>query len=196
VSDRLSTPARSGVSVNEVLLAFMRWAATHYRTPAGEPTTEIGELKLSLRHVRELYGHTHAAEFGPQALAALRQHMIGLKWCRTLINRRIERVKRVFKWAASEELVPVTVHQALRTLAGLPKGRTEARESEPVKPVDPAHVAAVLPHLNEHVRTMIELQSLTGMRPGEVCQLRFCEVGRTGDVWVYRPTQHKDRPPR
>jgi integrase len=38
---------------------------------------------------------------------------------------------------------------------------------------------------------MAELQRLTGMRPGEVCQLRLGEVDRTGDVWVYRPTHHK-----
>ena len=181
----------AGVSVNEVLLAFMRWAATHYRTPDGEPTTEIGELKWSLRPVRELYGDTPAAEFGPRALAAVRQHMIGRNWCRSLVNRRIDRVKRVFKWAASEELVPVAVYQALRTLAGLRKGRTEARESEPVKPVDPAHVAATLLFLTPHLRRMVELQRLTGMRPGEVCRLRLCEVDRTGDVWIYRPTQHK-----
>jgi integrase len=186
-----SASARAGVSVSEALLAFMQWAATHYRTPAGEPTTEIGELKWSIRPVRELYGETPAAEFGPRALAAVRQHMIGLGWCRSLINRRIDRVKRVFKWATAEELVPVTVYQTLRTLAGLRKGRTEARESEPVKPVDPAHVNATLPHLTPHLQCMVELQRLTGMRPGEVCQLRFCEVDRTRDVWVYRPTQHK-----
>jgi integrase len=179
------------VSVNEVLLAFMQWAAIHYRMPDGEPTTEIGELKWSIRPVRALYGETPAAEFGPRALAAVRQHMIALNWCRSLINRRIDRVKRVFKWAASEELVPVTAYQALRTLAGLRKGRTEARESEPVKPVDPAHVTTTLPFLTPHLQCMVELQRLTGMRPGEVCQLRLCEVERTGDVWVYRPAQHK-----
>src|SRR5262249_40403699 len=103
-----------------------------------------------------------------------------------------------------------TVYPALRTLTGLQKGRTEARESKPVKPVDPAHVAAVLPRLSRHVRAMAELQHLTGMRPGEVCGLTFAEVDRspsvspalrgpsacrqadtTGEMWVYRPSQHK-----
>lgn len=185
------TTQRAGVSVNEVLLAFMEWAATHYRTPDGGPTTEIGELKWSIRPVRELYGDTPAAEFGPRALVAVRQHMVGLGWCRSLINRRIDRIKRVFKWATAEELVPVIVYQALRTVAGLRKGRTEARESEPVKPVDPAHVTATLPFLTPHLQCMAELQRLTGMRPGEVCQLKLCEVDRTGEVWVYRPAQHK-----
>jgi integrase len=171
-------PDRPELSVNEVLLAFLVWAETHYRTPAGESTTEIGELKRSIKPVRELYGSTLAAEFGPKKLAAVRQRMIDLGWCRTLVNRRVDRVKRAFKWAAAEELVEVAVYQGLRTLTGLQKGRTAAREPDPVGPVDPAHVAAVLPFLSRHTREMVELQQLTGMRPGEVCRLRLAEGSR------------------
>jgi hypothetical protein len=87
-----SVTDQTSITVNEVLLSFLTWAATHYRTPTGEPTTEIGELKWSIRPVKELYGETPAVQFGPRALAAVRQHMIELKWCRTLINRRIDRV--------------------------------------------------------------------------------------------------------
>src|SRR5262249_30330844 len=60
-----------------------------------------------------------------------------------------------------------------------------------VKPVDPQHVTATLPHCSRHVRAMLELQQLTGMRPGEVCKLRLSEVNRAGDPWVFRPERHK-----
>ncbi|MEP6167120.1 MAG: site-specific integrase, partial [Rhodopirellula bahusiensis] len=30
-----------------------------------------------------------------------------------------------------------------------------------------------------------------GTRPGEVCSLRPCDVDRSGDVWVYTPSEHK-----
>ena len=180
-------------SVSEVLIAFMKWALTYYRTPGGNETSEVKSLRLSLIPVRELYGTTSATAFGPRALAAVRQQMISAGLCRTLVNKRIDRVKRVFKWAASEELIPVTVYQSLRTLAGLRAGRTEARESEPVKPVDSAHVTATLPHLGRHARTMVELQRVTGMRPGEVCRLSFAEVDRSGESWLYRLVQHKTR---
>lgn len=133
------------------------------------------ELTFSLAPVKQLYGHTSAAEFGPRALAAVRQKMIESKLCRNLVNRRIDRVRRVFKWAAAKELIPVTSYQALRTLTGLRRGRTESRESEPVKPVDPDHVTATLPFLNRHVRAMVELQRHTGMRPGKVCNLTIGE---------------------
>lgn len=184
-------PVGSGVTVSEVLLAFLRWAEGYYCNSDGKPTNEIVELKRSVRPVRELYGDTPAAEFGPKKLAAVRQQMTDADLCRSLVNRRIDRIKRVFKWASAEELVPVTVYQSLRTLAGLRRGRSEARESDPVQPVGDATVDATLPHLNAHLRAMVELQRLTGMRPGEVCGLRFAEIERAGEVWVFRPRQHK-----
>jgi hypothetical protein len=118
------------ISVAEVLVAFWRFAEGHYRDPDGRPTTEMKELRRSLKPVRELYGPTPAAGFGPKKLAAVRQKMIEAGWCRTLINRRVERVRRAFRWAAAEELVPAAVYQAMRTLPGLQKGRTAARESD------------------------------------------------------------------
>jgi integrase len=179
------------VTVNEVILAFMNWAGGYYRGPDGSATNEIAQLSRALSPLKELYGYVPAREFGPRALAAVQQRMVESGLCRTLVNKRVDRVKRVFKWAASEELVPVTVYQSLRTLAGLRRGRTEARESDPVKPVDPAHVAATLPHLNRHIRAMVELQRLTGMRPGEVCKLTIGEVERSEELWLYRPAHHK-----
>src|SRR5205823_5976804 len=101
------------------------------------------------------------------------------------------RVKRVFKWAVAEELVPPSVHQALAAVTGLQRGRTPARESEPVSPVDDARVTAVLPFLNRHVRGLIEFQRLTGCRPGEACQVRQCDIDTSGPVWFFRPVQHK-----
>src|SRR5882757_6192288 len=38
---------------------------------------------------------------------------------------------------------------------------------------------------------MVQLQRLTGMRSGELCKLRTCDVDRTGSVWIYRPPSHK-----
>ena len=45
------------------------------------------------------------------------QRMIDAGQCRLLLNHRIDRVRRVFKWATSEELVAVSSYEALRTLA-------------------------------------------------------------------------------
>jgi integrase len=79
----------------------------------------------------------------------------------------------------------------LQTVPGLRRGRTEARESEPVKPVPEAFIEAVKPLVSPQVRAMIELQMLTAMRPGEVAILRGKDLETSGRVWVYRPEHHK-----
>ena len=50
---------------------------------------------------------------------------------------------------------------------------------------------AVLPLVARQVAAMVELQWLTGMRPGEVVQMRMADIDRGGRVWLYRPLRHK-----
>jgi integrase len=181
----------AAVSVNEVLLAFLLHAERHYRRADGTTTNEFEEYKVVARYVRELYGETPAAAFGPLALKAVRQKFIDAGWRRGFINQRVGRVRRMFKWAASEELVAAAVFQSLGTVVGLQRGRTAARESEPVGPVPDAVIDATLPFLNRHVRGLVEFQRLTGCRPGEARAVRRCDIDTGGDVWSYRPPQHK-----
>lgn len=174
-----------------VLAAYLDHAATYYAGPDGKTTKEYRAMKDVIRVVNGLYGDLAAVEFGPQRLKVIRQQMIQAGLCRSLINRRVDRVKRMFRWAASEELAPVSVYESLRTLAGLRRGRTEARESDPVRPVDPAVVDATLPKLPTHVRAMVKLMRFTGMRPSEVCRMTLGQIDRAGEIWTYRPTTHK-----
>ncbi|MBI4716595.1 MAG: hypothetical protein HY763_02230 [Planctomycetes bacterium] len=52
-------------------------------------------------------------------------------------------------------------------------------------------VEAILPFVPRQVAAMIQLQRLTGMRPGEVLAMRLCEIDRTADPWSYGPSSHK-----
>ncbi len=133
------------ITVAELLAAYLAHAARYYVDAEGKPTKELGNMKAAIKPMRELYAETLAVEFGPRALAAVRQRMVELGWCRSLVNHQIDRIRRAMKWAASEELIPVTTYEALRTLAGLRRGRTEAKESEPVKPVPDEVVKATAP---------------------------------------------------
>ena len=191
-------PARSPsadvttLKVNDLILAFWeRHAQGHYRHPDGSPTGELDNYRDSLRPLRRLYGLTPAGNFGPLALKAVRGAMIESGLARTTINQRVGRIVRLFKWAVENELVGPAVHQAIKAVAGLQRGRTEAREPEPVGPADGAAVEAIRPFVSRQVWAMVELQRLTGMRPGEVTAMRAGDVDASGDVWVYRPAGHK-----
>jgi hypothetical protein len=67
---RAEAPGPAGVTVVEVLLAFLRHAERHYRRADGSQTHEVFEYKLVVRLVRELYGHSPAREFGPLTASA------------------------------------------------------------------------------------------------------------------------------
>ncbi len=187
---RAQPAAVSDLTINELLLAYLRYADGYY-VKNGKPTVEPGNIRLALRPLRALYGHNPAREFGPVALKAVRQAMIDSGLCRSEINRRVGRIVRAIKWAVSEELVPASVHHAIQTVTGLRQGRTEVREAEPVKPVPEAFVEAIEPYVSRQVWAMVQRQLLTGMRPGEVCIMRTADLDTTSNLWVYTPSTQK-----
>lgn len=180
-------------AVDELLLVFWRHAEGHYRHPDGTPTRELGEYRRAFGPVRRLYGRTPAAGFGPLALQAVGKAMVEAGWCRTRVNKQVGRVRRAFKWAAGQELVPGSVPDALKHVAGLQRGRTDAKERDPGRPVDPAVVDATLPFPSRHVRGLVAFCRLTGCRPGEARRLTRAQIDTAGDPWVHRPVQHKGR---
>lgn len=88
-------------------------------------------------------------------------------------------------------MVEARILQALQAVAPLKRGRCEAREAPEVKPVPQDRIDAVLSHTSRQVGTMIRLQLLTAMRPGEVTIMRGSDLDTTGRIWVYRPASHK-----
>ncbi len=191
-----SVPARPGgnpgsdLRVVELVREYWAFAQCYYRKN-GKPTSQVEQIRHSLRPLRELYGDTAAKDFGPLALKAVRQEFIKSGFCRDEINRKTQKVVRLFKWAVANEKVPASVHHGLKAVEGLKKGRCEVPESKPIKPVPEAFVVAVLPHVSRQVAAMIQLQSLTGMRPGEVVIMRTMDINTAGSIWEYRPESHK-----
>ena len=196
------------LTVSTLINAWQKWARPRYGQPeipdGTRPAGELGNYWDVLRELRRSYGPTAAAEFDPfkletfrESLARDRQYkdtrtaepIIRKGWSRKVIGRAISRLKSVFKWGASRKLIDVDVYQALCTLEAMPRGI--ARETEPIAPVPDADVKAILPYLSRHVSAMVQIQRSSGMRPGEVCAMRRCDLDKSAPVWVYRPPKHK-----
>ena len=178
-------------AVVEVLALYLKHAEGYY-VKNGEPTGQLPIVKGALRAVQRLYGRAAVTEFGPTALKAVRQAMVDSGLCRNEVNRRVRIIRQAFKWAVSEELIPVTIYQTLATVDGLRKGRTEAPDHAPVEPVADGIVDSTMPYMPVVVADMVKIQRLSGARPGEICSLRPCDVDRSDEeAWVYRPGSHK-----
>jgi integrase len=180
----------SGLTVSEALLAFREHVESTYRKD-GKPTREVDNYGDALRPVRLLFGETPLADFGPVRFREVRQAMIAAGASRTTVNNRMGRVRRWAKWCVAEELAPADLLYRLQAVSPLLPGRHDVRESEPVGPVPLEHVEVVIPLVRPPVASMIRLQLVTGMRPGEVTRFTTGQIDRSGEVWVYRPTHHK-----
>ena len=183
---RLAAPVAgaSDVTVSELILAFLTYADGHY----SEEGREVVQFKLSLRPLRELYGPTPARRFGPKAVKAVRQAMIDSGLCRNVVNRRVGRIKTLFKWATEEELIPGDVYGALRAVRGVAPNAPGVRQTAPVAPAFWDDVLPAIPFCPPPVAAMLELQWLAGMRSGEVRRMRTMDLDRADPAaWLYRP---------
>lgn len=207
----ISSDAASTFTINELILQYWGFAIKYYQKN-GEPTTELDCLRHALGFLRRTHGDTIAAQFGPRALKEVREAMLthpilrrrrdpktdevhrvlvakGLT--RKVINRHIGRIKRIFAWAVEEELLPVSLFEALRCVRGLRRGRTTARERHRIKPVPEEHIQAVLPHLPKLVATIVQIHRLCGCRSQDILCMRGIDLDCRGDVWEYRPPTYK-----
>jgi integrase len=182
---RLPSGGNDDVRVAEIIAAYWTYCQGYYSQ------SEATVIKLALRPLNRLYGPTRATAFGPLALKAVQVEMIRLGWCRNVINKQVVRIRQMFKWAVANEMIPASVHQALTALSGLKRGKTEARETEPIHPVPQAHVDATIAEVSPIIADMIRLQLLTGARPGEICAMNVGNIDTAGTVWICKPTKHK-----
>jgi integrase len=189
---RVSMSRVGGLTITQ--LCDLYWQEVGSRmTPAEQDHT-----RLAIRVLRRTHGETAATKFGPRALQVVRASMASdslpgsrKRWSRKYINSQIRRIWRLFRWAVSQELVSVDVHAALKTIEPLKRGELGVDDEEPVQPVQAKLLEATRKHCGEHVRAMIDLQLLTGMRPGELCAMRICDIDMSSRVWTYQPTSHK-----
>lgn len=175
------------VTVTEVCLAYWEHAQEYYR---GSKRT-LDNIRTVIRDVRELYGRQPAMAFGPLALKAVRRKWVDKKLARRTVNSYTGDVKRIFKWAASNEMIPPSTFHGLQTVDGLRKGRSMAKETGPVLPVPEKHINAVKGHVPRQVWALIQLQVLTGARPGELLTLKRADIDTSGTVWLAKVDNHK-----
>ncbi|MCA9312359.1 MAG: site-specific integrase [Phycisphaerales bacterium] len=183
--------AEGGMSVNELVLAYWRHVEVYY-VKGGAPSSEQCLIRSALRRFRGLYGDMVVGEVTPRELKTVRHLMIEEGLSRPTVNGYVSRIVACFRWGVEECLVPTTVLEGLRAVRGLRRGRSQARETAPIRPVAVEVVEATLPLLPAVVAAMVRVQLFTGMRPGEVCAMTTGELDMRGDVWVYVPREHKN----
>src|SRR5262249_44359021 len=130
---------------------------------ASMPDVEVEKVKAALKPVREMYGETPAAKFGPVAFQAIRHRLIDAGLCISTIRDRMGIIKRMVAWGVANEMLPGDALHRLQAVPRLKANRDGVKPSRKVKPAPEEHIRAILPHLQPTVRAMVELQARTGM---------------------------------
>ena len=179
------------IRIDDLAILYVEHADAYYRKPDGTPTGESSNVRDSLRPLIQHFGTQLAVEFSPKRFKDYRQFLVVAGVVRTSINRHMARIRAMFRWGVENDHVPVLVWQALTAVKGLAAGRSKAIEPQAVRPVADALVDAIRPFVSRQVWACVQLQRLTGCRPGEVLQMRGCDLKTDEDVWEFRPESHK-----
>lgn len=112
---------------------------------------------------------------------------------RKYVNSVMVRIRKMFQWAVTEEMIDAAKAWRLQSVPLLEYGDPHAKESEDRQPAKQEVVQATLGALTRECAALIEVLSLTGCRPSEVCRMTMDQIyDRDKKVWRYVPRRHKN----
>ena len=179
----------SGRTVDDVCDRYVRHAYAYY---AGGK--EANTAAAALRTFREMFGSRPVSELVHSDVVAVRDAMARSgRYCRTTVNRYMHIITgRMLPWACDMGLVRPAVRVELSGVVPLRRGRSEAREPRPVRAVPDAVVDATAAAMVPSVADMVRVHRLTGMRPCELCCLKWSDVDESVTPWRYEPARNKN----
>ncbi|MBW7866545.1 MAG: site-specific integrase [Candidatus Hydrogenedentes bacterium] len=180
-------PPPEDLTVTELCALYV----AHCREYYAKAPQNLERVRHAIAPLLALCGDMTAMEVGPPILKVLRQRMIDKGNTRTYINRTMQVLVRMYRWAVAEMLLPPEVHQRLKALEGLRQGFTEAADSTRRQPMTEGELEAVRGHLPKPVMAALEVMFLTGARPSEILNLRPMDIDKSGDVWRVDLEHHK-----
>lgn len=183
---------KANPKVSELTQAYSSHARQHY-VKRGKKTSRLDMVVYLAGILEARFGDDSIESFGPDKLLSIRHVWVTDGLARSTINSYVAQIREIFRWGTESGIVPVNTFLGLKAIRGLQKGRTKAKETDRVLPAPMASVKALLgdPKVRDDVKDRMRVQLLTGMRPGEVCTMRPCDVDRSGSVWIYKPEGHK-----
>jgi hypothetical protein len=140
----------------------------HVKERYAQRERELSRLSNLCDDLDEFSGDCCVDLFGVLKLGAIRRIFIDRGWTRKYINRMVRETLRLFRYAATRELIDASIHTKLSLIEPLEEGFCSAPEGRETTPVDIEHVRKTAKHLSPVLRTMVELQAASGMRPTEV----------------------------
>lgn len=201
--------ASGGTTLARALADFRLWALTHYTD-----SRAIARFDAVIAAAIAEHGETPADQFDGQGVEDIRNALTNRKpeLARGYINCLIRALKTAFAWMKRRKIVCANTLAEVRQVRALMAGEG-GRETTPIPPVEDWVIEATRRECSRTIRAMIDLQRATGMRPGELCRMRRCDLTTLPSevlpipgqrrtikameaegvpIWWYVPARHKN----
>lgn len=174
-----------GTLVEDICARYCAFALTYYKLPDGKKTSEVSNVTTGIRLFRQMFGEAAISELTHSDMLTFRDALVRSGVCRSTVNRRMQIVKRMLTWALDEALIPAVVKAELTQVQMLKRGRSLAPERPPVREVADYVIEKTIEHMMPNTADMVRVHRLTGMRPCELCAMRWADIDTTQTPWVY-----------
>lgn len=175
-------------TVEDICAAYCKHAETYYKRQDGTPTSEQASIPLSLRAIRDMYGDLPVTALTHGDMLKVRETIISWGTCsRTTVNFYMARIRRMWFWALDAGLISAQVKAELTQVQPMKPNRTNLREPVPVLATPDADIEAVCNVAPDNFADMVRVHRLTGMRPEEVCAMKWEHIDTSCKPWIYRP---------
>lgn len=165
--------------VRDLLDDYSTWLdSTRRYQKEGKPTSQRRLAKLALNEFAEHCGSVFATKLSD---VLLRQHRDKLEarpeLARYTINKKIGHVRNALRWARDRGMLTRDQWLGIAEIRPLSRHECGGREGRKSKrAVSPEDVEKVAQKAGPLVARMLRVQAAVGMRPGEVCAMRWCDL--------------------
>jgi integrase len=179
-------PKAKGLTLRQLAIIYIEFAEGYYSA------SEMPGVRAMTNRVNEVAGDIVAAHFSPRIFKRVRDAMIAAENSRGYINQQHNRIVAMLAHGVELELIGPNVPAAIREVRKLKYGRSGAKETVRVTPAPDEDILAALEMMGDDLAVMVQLQLLSGCRPGELWVMRPGDIDRSVDPWQYRPQTHKN----
>lgn len=174
------------ITVQEICAKFLTEHAEK-RFDSGE----VDNWRQATVKLCRLFGDLPASQLTPLKLRHFQDHLVQGKYARSHINKLQRRVIRIWGWAVSYDLLDPALLVGLQSVPALRMGLPGVTEAPEIDLVPLDLVKQTIEKIHEPVKSMIQVQLMTGCRPGEVRGMTWGDIDQSGEMWIYRPAKHK-----
>jgi integrase len=153
--------------------------------------SQWNRARQAAKLLRTHCGHSPVDQISVTTIRAIQRGLVGRGNNIVTIRMRVSGIISLLRWGKTEGYVPIETFERIRDIARAPRslGASPARIREPLGDEELLRAIEVMPPM---LADMVTLQRYTGMRPGEVCRMKWRDISRSMDVcWLYSPPEHK-----